>query len=59
LKADVTVFDPAKVRDTATFEKPHQYAVGFSSVIVNGQVVFDGHQMTSARPGKVLYGGRK
>ena len=54
LKADITVFDPARVRDMATFEKPHQYAEGFSSVIVNGQVVFDGKTMTSARPGKLL-----
>jgi dihydroorotase/N-acyl-D-amino-acid deacylase len=54
LKADVVVFDPATVRDMATFEKPHQYAVGFSSVIVNGEVVFDGKAMTSARPGRVL-----
>ena len=41
MKADVAVFDPAKVRDLATYEKPHQYAVGFSNVIVNGQVVFE------------------
>jgi N-acyl-D-amino-acid deacylase len=54
MKADVTIFDAARVRDTATFEKPHQYAEGFSSVIVNGQVVFDGKAMTAARPGKVL-----
>ena len=54
MKADITVFDPARVRDMATFEKPHQYAEGFSSVIVNGQVVFDGKAMTTARPGKVL-----
>jgi dihydroorotase/N-acyl-D-amino-acid deacylase len=54
MKADIAVFDPARVRDTATFEKPHQYAEGFSSVIVNGQVVFDGKAMTPARPGKVL-----
>ena len=59
MKADVAIFDPAQVRDMATFEKPHQYAVGFSSVIVNGQVVFDGKQMTAARPGKVVYGGRQ
>lgn len=55
MKADVTVFDPAKVRDLATFEKPHQYAVGFSFVIVNGEVVFESGAMTPARPGKVLY----
>ena len=55
MKADITIFDPEKVRDLATFEKPHQYAVGFSYVIVNGQVVFESGMMTSARPGKVLY----
>ena len=54
MKADITVFDPARVRDMATFEKPHQYAEGISSVIVNGQIVFDGKAMTAARPGKVL-----
>ena len=54
MKADIAVFDPARVRDMATFEKPHQYAEGFSSVIVNGEVVFDGKAITSARPGKVL-----
>ncbi len=54
MKADIVVFDPARVRDMATFEKPHQYAEGFSSVIVNGQLVFDGKAMTPARPGKVL-----
>ena len=60
MKADIAVFDPATVRDTATFEKPHQYAEGFSHVIVNGQVVFENGEMTAARPGRVLYGpGRK
>jgi N-acyl-D-amino-acid deacylase len=56
MKADIVVFDPARVRDLATFERPHQYAEGFSQVIVNGKVVFDGQMMTDARPGKVLYG---
>jgi len=56
LKADVAVFDPTRVRDTATFEKPHQYAEGFLYVIVNGQIVFEGSAMTSARPGRVMYG---
>ena len=36
MKADIAVFDPATVKDMATFEKPHQYAVGFPYVIVNG-----------------------
>jgi N-acyl-D-amino-acid deacylase len=54
MKADFAIFDAGRVRDMATFEKPHQYAEGFSAVIVNGQVVFDGKAMTAARPGKVL-----
>jgi dihydroorotase/N-acyl-D-amino-acid deacylase len=56
MKADLVVFDPARVRDLATFEKPHQYAEGVSRVITNGQLVFEGGAMTAARPGAVLYG---
>jgi N-acyl-D-amino-acid deacylase len=56
MKADIAVFDPATVRDMATYEKPHQYAEGFTHVIVNGQVVFENGEMTAARPGRVLYG---
>lgn len=56
LKADIVVFDPAKVRDTATFEKPHSYAEGVHVVLVNGQVVFESGRMTDARPGRVLLG---
>ncbi|HEX6974142.1 MAG TPA: amidohydrolase family protein, partial [Vicinamibacterales bacterium] len=59
MKADITIFDPQKVRDTATFTQPHQYAEGFSWVIVNGEVIFDGQDMTPARPGRVLYGPGK
>jgi N-acyl-D-amino-acid deacylase len=60
LKADIAVFDPATVRDTATFRNPHQYAEGFSLVIVNGQVIVESGEMTAARPGRVLYGpGRR
>ena len=60
MKADLVVFDPASVRDTATFERPHQYAEGFSTVIVNGQVVYEAGQMTGRRPGRVLFGrGRR
>jgi N-acyl-D-amino-acid deacylase len=56
LKADIAVFDPSTVRDTATFEKPHSYAEGVSYVLVNGQIVFENGKMTDARPGRVLYG---
>lgn len=59
LKADMVIFDPATVRDTATFEKPHSYAEGVSVVIVNGQIAFEGGKMTAARPGRVLYGPSK
>jgi len=56
MKADIAVFDPARVRDKATYENPHQYAEGFAEVIVNGQVIFERGAMTAARPGRVLYG---
>src|SRR6266571_1285325 len=59
MKADIAVFDPARVRDAATFEKPHQYAAGFAYVNVNGQVVYENGAMTAARPGRVLYGPAK
>ncbi len=56
MKADITIFDPARVRDTATYENPHRYAEGFAHVIVNGQVIFENGAMTAARPGRILYG---
>jgi N-acyl-D-amino-acid deacylase len=56
MKADLVVFDPERVRDTATFDKPHQYGEGVSEVIVNGQVAFENGAMADARPGRVLYG---
>ncbi|MFN7998517.1 MAG: D-aminoacylase [Bryobacteraceae bacterium] len=54
--ADVTVFDPQTVADKATYENPHQYSVGIEYVIVNGQVVLDNGNFTSALPGRVLRG---
>jgi dihydroorotase/N-acyl-D-amino-acid deacylase len=56
MKADLVVFDPERVADRSTYEKPHEYAEGFSHVIVNGQLVLDDGKMTGTRPGRVLYG---
>lgn len=54
--ADIVIFDETTVGDKATFESPHQYAEGFSTVIVNGQVVLDGAKMTGVMPGAPLRG---
>ncbi|MGD9627747.1 MAG: amidohydrolase family protein [Pyrinomonadaceae bacterium] len=54
--ADLVIFDDAKVADRATFEAPHQYAEGFSSVIVNGEIVFDGVKLTGKMPGRPIFG---
>jgi N-acyl-D-amino-acid deacylase len=57
--ADIVVFDPATIADRATFEKPHQYAVGMKHVFVNGvQVLRDGEH-TGAKPGRALWGPGK
>jgi N-acyl-D-amino-acid deacylase len=56
LSADVTIFDPQRIVDHATFEQPHQYATGVEYVIVNGALVLDRARHTHARPGRVLYG---
>jgi N-acyl-D-amino-acid deacylase len=52
--ADLVVFDPARVADAATFEKPHAYAIGIPYVLVNGVVVVKKAQQTDALPGQVL-----
>ncbi len=52
--ADILVFDPAKVNDTATFENPHQLAEGFDWVVVNGVLVFGDDAFTGAAGGKIL-----
>jgi N-acyl-D-amino-acid deacylase len=54
--ADVVVFDPAMVRDLATFDNPNQLSVGMEYVLVNGVPVIDQGKMTGALPGKVLRG---
>ena len=59
LWADITVFNPETIADKATFENPHQYAVGVEYVLVNGRIVIDGGNHTGARPGSILYGPGK
>jgi N-acyl-D-amino-acid deacylase len=59
--ADIVIFDPARVTDHATYDKPHQYADGFVHVLVNGVPLIRDGKITDARPGRVLRGrgGRK
>jgi len=54
--ADIVVFDPAKISDLATFDKPHQYAVGVVDVFVNGTQVLRNGEHTGAKPGQVVRG---
>jgi dihydroorotase/N-acyl-D-amino-acid deacylase len=54
--ADLVIFDPETIADTATYEKPHQYAAGIDYVLVNGVVVVDHGRITDARPGRVVRG---
>ncbi|HSU85449.1 MAG TPA: D-aminoacylase [Chthoniobacterales bacterium] len=57
--ADVVLFDPAQIADRATYEKPHQYAVGMKDVFVNGQQVLKDGEHTGAKPGRALWGPGK
>ncbi len=54
--ADIAVFDPAAIRDIATFENPNQLSIGMEYVLVNGVPVIEQGKMTDALPGKVLRG---
>lgn len=54
--ADVVVFDPAAIEDRATFEAPHQLAVGVRDVFVNGEAVLRDGEPTGALPGRVVRG---
>ena len=56
MAADVTVFDPARIRDTSTFEDPKHYAVGIEYVLVNGRAVVAQGRITNERPGRALRG---
>lgn len=54
--ADIVIFDPAKVKDNATFEKPHQYSDGMIHVFVNGVQVLKDGEHTGAKPGRFVKG---
>jgi len=52
--ADLVVFNPRTIEDTATFTEPHSYPKGIEYVVVNGQIVFEKGEILPVRPGKVL-----
>jgi N-acyl-D-amino-acid deacylase len=54
--ADVLIFDPAKINDHATFDKPHQFATGMIDVFVNGVQVLKDGEHTGAMPGRFVKG---
>ena len=54
--ADIAVFDPSRIKDNATFEKPHQLSEGMVHVFVNGTQVLAGGRHTGAKPGQVVRG---
>ena len=54
MAADLVVFDPDTVADTATFESPHSYPVGIPHVAVNGVLAVENGDFTGATPGTVV-----
>lgn len=54
MKADLLIFDPDKIQDNATFERPLQYATGVDYMLVNGVPVIANGKLTKARPGTVI-----
>lgn len=52
--ADLVIFDPVAVADTATFDAPHAFPAGIPHVVVNGALVLRDGQPTGARPGQVI-----
>jgi len=54
--ADIVIFDPQKIKDNSTFEKPHQYSEGMIDVFVNGVQVLKDGEHTGAKPGRFVKG---
>jgi dihydroorotase/N-acyl-D-amino-acid deacylase len=54
--ADIVIFDPATIRDRATFENPNQLSEGMQYVLVNGVPVIEDGKQTESLPGRVLRG---
>jgi N-acyl-D-amino-acid deacylase len=52
--ADIVVFDPAALRDEATYQEPHRHASGMSYVFVNGTIAIDNGRTTGALAGAAL-----
>lgn len=55
-RADLVLFDPSLIRDTATYARPHSYPEGIACVIVNGRVAAENGRATGVLAGRVLYG---
>jgi N-acyl-D-amino-acid deacylase len=53
-RADIVLFDPTRVRDTATYEHPIRYPEGVHTVLVNGAVTVEAGQHTGARAGQIV-----
>jgi N-acyl-D-aspartate/D-glutamate deacylase len=56
MAADITIFDPATIRDLSTFEDPKHYSAGIRHVFVNGRRVVADGKITAERPGRPLRG---
>ena len=56
MAADIVIFDEKTVKDSSTFNKPHQYSTGFKYVLVNGKLTVENGRHTGARGGYPLYG---
>ena len=54
MSADITILDPDKIIDTATFQDPHQYAKGIEYVLVNGEITVEDGRFTGVLAGKTL-----